>query len=79
MIAKVGKVAYTLNLPEELSHIHNTFYVSQLRKCMAVESAVVPLGDIQVDERLNYIERLMAILNRKTKTLQNKAVGLVKV
>ncbi|KAJ9541895.1 LOW QUALITY PROTEIN: hypothetical protein OSB04_028401, partial [Centaurea solstitialis] len=79
VIARVGKVAYRLELPPKLSQIHNTFHVSQLRKCLADESAHIPIDDIQVDERLNYVERPIAVLERKTKTLRSKEIGLVKV
>ena len=75
----MGKVAYRLELPVELSHIHNTFHMSQLRKCVADETAVVPLEDIQVDDRLSYIEKTIAILDRKVKVLRNKEVCLVQV
>ena len=68
-----------MDLADELSQIHNTFHVSQLRKCVTDESAVVLLDDIQVDESLNYIERPVAILDRKTKVLRNKEVELLKV
>ena len=56
IITRVGMVAYQLYFTDELSYIHNTFHVSQLHKCWADNSVVVPLDDIQVDERLNYIE-----------------------
>ncbi|KAJ9556413.1 hypothetical protein OSB04_011027 [Centaurea solstitialis] len=79
VIARVGKVAYRLELPPELNQIHDTFHVSQLRKCLADETAHVPIDDIQVDERLNDIERPIAILERETKSLRNKKIGLVKV
>ena len=79
VLARVGKVAYRLDLPAELSQIHSTFHVSQLRKCLVDDSAVVPLEDIQVDDSLNYIERPVAILDRKSKDLRNKRVELVKV
>ncbi|KAJ9563166.1 hypothetical protein OSB04_008326 [Centaurea solstitialis] len=79
ILARVGKVAYRLELPPELGRIHSTFHVSQLRKCLADESALVPIDDIQVDERLNYVEKPVAVLERKTKTLRNKEVGIVKV
>ena len=70
-------MAYRLELPTELSQIHNIFHVFQLRKCVADETEVVPLEDIQVDEHLNYIERLIAILDRKVKVLMKKEVRLV--
>ncbi|KAI3777919.1 hypothetical protein L1987_47722 [Smallanthus sonchifolius] len=79
IVARVGKVAYRLELPEKLSGIHPTFHVSQLRKCLADESAQVSLDDIEVDNKLNYIEEPTAILDRKEKRLRNKVIPLVKV
>ena len=75
----MGKVAYRLELPAELSPIHNTFHVSKLRKYVANEIVVVPLEDIQIDASMNFIEILIVILDRKVKTLRNKEVRLVKV
>ena len=75
----MGKVPYRLELPAELSKIHNTFHVSQMRKCVADETTMVPLEDIQVDDCLNYIEKLVAILDKKVKVLRNKEVPLVQV
>ncbi|KAD7476938.1 hypothetical protein E3N88_00074 [Mikania micrantha] len=77
--ARVGKVAYRLDLPKELNGIHPTFHVSHLRKCLADEQAHVPLDDIEVDNRLNYVEETIAIVDTKEKQLGNKMVRQVKV
>ncbi|KAI3828159.1 hypothetical protein L1987_02256 [Smallanthus sonchifolius] len=79
ILARVGEVAYRVELPDELSEIHQTFHVSHLRKCLADESAHVPLDDIEVDNSLNYIEEPVSILDRKEKRLRNKVIQLVKV
>ncbi|KAI3712329.1 hypothetical protein L1987_70880 [Smallanthus sonchifolius] len=79
VMARVGVVAYRLELPEGLSRLHNTFHVSHLRKCLAEESTFVPLDDIELDERLNYVEEPVAILDRKVKKLRNKEISQVLV
>ncbi|KAD6455061.1 hypothetical protein E3N88_09767 [Mikania micrantha] len=79
IMARVGKVAYRLDLPDELSGIHPTFHVSHLRKCLADDVAYVPLNDIEVEERLNYIEEPVAIVDTKEKQLRNKVIRQVKI
>jgi hypothetical protein len=79
IIARVGKVAYRLNLPEELSDIHPTFHVSHLRKCLEDEDTYVSYEDIEVDKCLNYAERPITILDSKEKSLRNKVINMVKV
>ncbi|KAJ9566522.1 hypothetical protein OSB04_002488 [Centaurea solstitialis] len=76
---QIGKVAYRLELPDVLGQIHDTFHVSQLRKCLTDETAHVPLDNIQVDESLNYVEKPVAVLERKVKQLRIKEIGIVKV
>jgi hypothetical protein len=73
---RVGKIAYKLNLPEELSDIHPTFHV--LRKCLADEDTYISYEDIKMDKRLNYAEEPVAILDSKEKRLRNKVIKLVK-
>ncbi|GJT58086.1 hypothetical protein Tco_0993140 [Tanacetum coccineum] len=53
--AKVGKVAYKLELPQELSRVHHTFHVSNLKKCYADEPLVMPLEGIHVDDKLQFM------------------------
>ncbi|KAJ9546328.1 hypothetical protein OSB04_018871 [Centaurea solstitialis] len=62
-----------------LGQIHSTFHVSQLRKCLADETAHIPLDDIQVNESLNYVERPVAVIDRKVKRLRSKEIRIVKV
>ncbi|XP_035840149.1 uncharacterized protein LOC118487422 [Helianthus annuus] len=79
IIERVGKVAYRLELPEELSGIHGTFHVSQLRKCLAEETTYIHYDAIEVDNSLNYAVRPLEILDRKVKHLQNKRIDQVKI
>jgi hypothetical protein len=79
IIERVGEVAYRLELPDELQGIHNTFHVSNLRKCLANVSLAVPLNDVHVDEKLTYVEEPEVILDRKIRKLRNKEIALVKV
>nr|GEZ15400.1 putative reverse transcriptase domain-containing protein [Tanacetum cinerariifolium] len=56
VLAKVGKVAYTLELPQELSRVHHTFHVSNLKKCYGDRPLVMPLEGIDIDDRLQFVE-----------------------
>ncbi|GJY91104.1 hypothetical protein Tco_0506300 [Tanacetum coccineum] len=57
IVARVGPVAYTLELPEELKGIHSTFHVSNLKKCLAEGDVVVPMEEIQLDDKLHMTVR----------------------
>ncbi|GJV47945.1 putative reverse transcriptase domain-containing protein [Tanacetum coccineum] len=63
IVARVGPVAYTLELPEELKGIHSTFHVSNLKKCLAEGDVVVPMEEIQLDDKLHMIEEPVEIVD----------------
>nr|GEY48689.1 retrotransposon protein, putative, Ty3-gypsy subclass [Tanacetum cinerariifolium] len=79
VLAKVGKVAYRLELPQELSRVHHTFYVSNLKKCYADEPLVIPLEGIHVDDRLQFVEEPVEIIEREIKRLKRIRIPLIKV
>ncbi|GKE26843.1 hypothetical protein Tco_1442227, partial [Tanacetum coccineum] len=61
---QVGAVAYNLGLPQELSRVHNTFHVSNLKKCYSDDPLVVPLEGLQVDDKLHFVEEPVEIMDR---------------
>ncbi|GKB60132.1 hypothetical protein Tco_0916318 [Tanacetum coccineum] len=79
VLAKVGKVAYKLELPQELSRVHHTFHVSNLKKCYADEPLVMPLKGIHVDDKLQFVEEPVEIMEREIKRLKRSRIPLVKV
>ncbi|GKB28353.1 putative reverse transcriptase domain-containing protein [Tanacetum coccineum] len=52
VLEQVGSVSYKLELPQELSRVHNTFHVSNLKKCYVDEPLVVPLDGLHFDDKL---------------------------
>ncbi|GJW37841.1 putative reverse transcriptase domain-containing protein [Tanacetum coccineum] len=75
----VGPVAYRLKLPQELSCIHDTFHVSNLKKCLAKSDVQVPLEEIEIDENLRFVEEPIEIMERDVKKLKRRRIPLVKV
>nr|GEW76997.1 putative reverse transcriptase domain-containing protein [Tanacetum cinerariifolium] len=78
IIKKVGPVAYRLDLPKELNGVNDTFYVSNLKKCLADPTLQVPLDEIRVDAKLNFLEEPMKILEREFKKLKQSRISIVK-
>ncbi|GJZ63669.1 putative reverse transcriptase domain-containing protein [Tanacetum coccineum] len=79
VLEKVGEVAYKLELPEELSIVHNTFHVSNLKKCHADEPLAVPLDELHFDDKIHFVEELVEIVDREVKRLKRSQIPLVKV
>ncbi|GJZ82207.1 putative reverse transcriptase domain-containing protein, partial [Tanacetum coccineum] len=76
---KVVPVAYRLDLSEELSDVHDTFHVSNLKNCLVDPTLQVPLYEIRVDAKLNFMEEPMEILEREFKKLNRSRIAIVKV
>ncbi|GJS37230.1 putative reverse transcriptase domain-containing protein [Tanacetum coccineum] len=79
IIAKVGTVAYQLELPEQLSRVYSTFHVLNLKKCMSGETLDIPLDEIQIDDKLYFIEEPVEIMDREVKRLKQGRIPIVKV
>ncbi|GJU94472.1 hypothetical protein Tco_1319228 [Tanacetum coccineum] len=78
-VEKVGAFLLHVELPQELSRVHNTFHVSNLKKCYSDDPLVVPLGGLQVDENLHFVEEPVEIMDREVKQLRRSRVPIVKV
>ncbi|GKC04887.1 hypothetical protein Tco_0996497 [Tanacetum coccineum] len=70
VLEQVGSVAYQLELPQELSRVHNTFHVSNLKKCYADEPLAVPLDGLHFDDKLQFVEEPKEIIDREVKWLK---------
>ncbi|GJU62087.1 putative reverse transcriptase domain-containing protein [Tanacetum coccineum] len=79
IVDRIGPVAYKLELPDELHGIHNTFHVSNLKKCLADENLVISLEEIQLDDKLHFIEEMVEIMDREVKQLKQSRISVVKV
>ncbi|GJX64570.1 hypothetical protein Tco_0298913 [Tanacetum coccineum] len=79
VLSKVRKVAYRLELPQELSRVHHTFHVFNLKKCYADEPLAMSLVGIHVDDKLQFVEEPVEIMEREIKRLKRSWIPLVKV
>nr|GEV62594.1 retrovirus-related Pol polyprotein from transposon TNT 1-94 [Tanacetum cinerariifolium] len=79
VLAKVGTVTYRLKLPQQLSRVHNTFHVSNLKKCLSDEPLAISLDEIHIDDKFYFVEEPLVIMDREVKWLKQSHIPIVKV
>ncbi|GKC38730.1 putative reverse transcriptase domain-containing protein [Tanacetum coccineum] len=79
VLEKVGAISYKLELPQELSRVHNTFHVSNLKKCYADEPLAVLLDGLHIDDKLHFVEEPVEIMDREVKRLKQSRIPIIKV
>ncbi|GKC98281.1 putative reverse transcriptase domain-containing protein [Tanacetum coccineum] len=73
------QLAYKLELPKELSNVHSTFHFSNIKKCLSDESFVIPMKEHRLDDKLNFVEELVEIMDAEVKQLKQSRNPIVKV
>nr|GEV66104.1 putative reverse transcriptase domain-containing protein [Tanacetum cinerariifolium] len=79
ILERISPVAYKLELPKELSNIHNTFYISNLKKYLSGEYLIIPMKEFQLDDKLNFVEEPVDIMDREIKQLKRNRIPIIKV
>ena len=79
ILERIGLVAYKLKLPDALSGIHDTFHVSNLKKCLADETLIIPADEMHIDDKLHFIEEPVEVTDWKVQKLRRNKIKLVKV
>ncbi|GKD54351.1 hypothetical protein Tco_1287738 [Tanacetum coccineum] len=80
ILKRVGPVAYTLELPKELNNVYSTFHISNLKKCISDESLIILMKELRLDDKLNFVEEPIEIMDREVKQLkQSRIPPIVKV
>ncbi|GJX18467.1 hypothetical protein Tco_0221144 [Tanacetum coccineum] len=79
ILEQIGLVAYKLELTKELSNVYSAFHVSNLKKCLSDESLVIPMKELRLDDKLNFVEELVEIMDQEVKQLKQSRIPIVKV
>ncbi|GJS37838.1 putative reverse transcriptase domain-containing protein [Tanacetum coccineum] len=78
-VARIGLSSYLLELPQELSRVHNVFHICNLKNCLSDDPLVIPLEEIQLDDKLNFVEEPVEIMDREVKKLKRSRIPIIKV
>ncbi|GJU27449.1 putative reverse transcriptase domain-containing protein [Tanacetum coccineum] len=76
---RLGTVAYRLELPQQLSRVHSTFHVSNLKKCLSDEPLAISLDEIHIDDKLHFVKEPVEIMDREVKRLKQSRILIIKV
>ncbi|GJX58721.1 putative reverse transcriptase domain-containing protein [Tanacetum coccineum] len=79
ILKRVGPVAYILEIPKELSNVHSTFHISNLKKCLSDETLIILMKELRLDEKLNFVEEPIEIMDQEVKQLKQSRIPIVKV
>nr|GEV54969.1 putative reverse transcriptase domain-containing protein [Tanacetum cinerariifolium] len=79
VLSKVGDVGYRLELPQQLSRLHNMFHMSNMKKCLFDESLAIPLDELCIDDKLYFVEEPVKIMDREIKQLKRSRITIIKV
>ncbi|GJS48695.1 putative reverse transcriptase domain-containing protein [Tanacetum coccineum] len=74
VLEKVGSVTHKLGFPQGLSKVHNTFHVSNLKRCYSYEPLAVPLEGLHIDDKLRFVEEPIEIMDREVKRLKQSSL-----
>ncbi|GKG06936.1 hypothetical protein Tco_0329905, partial [Tanacetum coccineum] len=79
ILERIGPVAYKVELPKELRNVYNTFHVSNLKKCLSGESLIIPMKELYLDDKLNFVEEPVEAMDQEIKQLRQSCIPIVKV
>lgn len=85
ILDRIGRVAYRLQLPQELSNVHDIFHVLNLKKCLSNDTLVVPLDEIQLNTNSTFFKEQVEIMDREvirfkqSHILSSRCVGTLNV
>ncbi|GJS48386.1 putative reverse transcriptase domain-containing protein [Tanacetum coccineum] len=79
ILKRIGPVVYKLEVPEELRNVHNTFHISNLKRCLSNKSLVITMKELRLDDKLNFVEERVEIMDREVKQLRQSRIPIIKV